>query len=161
MALALLLPLVAADKVICALGSGAVSYKVASDQRPSADALELAARTTKAAGTICGSNCPQVVLFRNSTAANLMLLFDAGRAKVVYAPQVFTVVYDKHGDAGIMALLAHEVGHALDDAIGASWIEKSWNAEMRADAWAGCVMARSGLSQAEVLEGLAALDEFP
>ena len=61
-------------------------------------------RANAAAKTICGSNCPEVVVFRNPTAPNLMLIADAGRAKLVYSPQVFTDAYDRYGDDGIVAL---------------------------------------------------------
>jgi hypothetical protein len=156
-----LAPFCAQAQVICALGPGASSYKASADQRPTADALELTAQANAAAKTICGSNCPGVVLFRNATAPNLMLLNDAGRAKIVYSPQVFTAVYDRHGDSGIVALMAHALGHALDDAIGAAWIEKSWTPELRADAWTGCILARSNLPSSGVQAALAALAEYP
>jgi hypothetical protein len=158
---ACLLPLPAAAQILCALGAGASAYKSSADQRPSADAMELASRVNAAARTVCGSNCPQVVVFRNATASNLMLIADAGRAKIVYAPQVFTAIYDRYGDAGIVALVAHALGHALDDAIGAAWIEKSWTPELRADAWAGCILARDRPTPANVQAAMAALAEFP
>jgi hypothetical protein len=152
---------IAALAQICALGPGASSYKQSSDQRPSADALQLVRRTDEAAGKICGINCPPIVLFRNATAPNLMLLVDAGRARIVYSPQMFATVYEKHGDAGLAALIAHEIGHALDDAMGAAWIEKGWTAELRADAWAGCVLAKDGLNAGEIQHAAAALSEYP
>lgn len=160
--LILLLPFSAAGQLLCALGSAASWYKASADQRPSPDAMQLAGRTNAAAKTICGSNCPEVVLFRNATAPSLMLTVDAARrAKMVYAPQVFTAVYGRHGDAGIVALLAHALGHALDDAMGAAWIEKSWTPELRADSWAGCVLARSGLAGGDLRSALEALAEHP
>jgi len=146
---------------ICALGPNAASYKQSSDQRPSGDAMELIKRTDAAAGKICGTNCPPVVVYRNATAPNLMLLVDAGRAKIVYAPQTFSSVYEKHGDAGIAALIAHEIGHALDDALGAPWIEKGWGPELRADGWAGCVLAKDTWSAADLAHATAALSENP
>lgn len=155
------LPFTGAAQVICALGSGASSYKASADQRPSPDAMQLVIRANAAANTICGSNCPEVVVFRNTTASNLMLIADAGRAKLVYAPQVFTAVHDRYGDAGIVALVAHALGHALDDGIGAAWIDKSWTTELRADAWAGCTLAKSSLSSVEMQAALAALAEYP
>ena len=90
-----------------------------------------------------------------------MLMVDAGRAKMVYAPQVFTAVYERYGDAGIMALVAHALGHAMDDGIGAAWIDKSWTPELRADSWAGCIVARSNLSSTDVQLALAALADYP
>jgi hypothetical protein len=159
--IACLLPLTGAAQVICALGSGASSYKASADQSPSADAMQLATRTYTAAKAICVSNCPEVVVFRNATASNLMLIADAGRAKLVYAPQFFAAVHDRYGDAGIVGLVAHALGHALDDGIGAAWIDKAWTAEVRADAWAGCTLAKSNLGSAEVQAALAALADYP
>jgi hypothetical protein len=90
-----------------------------------------------------------------------MLIANAGRAKIVYNPQAFNAAYDRYGDAGIVALLAHALGHALDDAIGAAWIEKGWTPELRADSWAGCILARSNFGASELQPALAALAEYP
>ena len=105
--------------------------------------------------------CPETVLFRNPTAPNLMLMVAGGQGKIVYTPQVFTAVYDKYGDSGVVALLAHELGHELDDALGAVWIDKSWNAELRADAWAGCLLAKSNLAAKDLDSALAAMADYP
>jgi hypothetical protein len=140
LAAALVLPLKA--EIVCALGPGAPSYKPAADQRPTRDALELGGRVNAAVKTICGAQCPTMALFRNATAPNAMLIADAGQAKLVYAPQFFAGVFGNSGDAGIVALIAHEVGHALDATMGAVWIKQNWTPELRADAWAGCILAR-------------------
>jgi len=158
---ACLLPCAAAAQVVCALGAGAGSYDAAKDQRPTADALELVGQTYTPVKGLCGGSCPEVVLFRNATAANLMLIVSAGRAKVVYNPQFFTNVYNRHGDAGIAAVMAHEIGHALDDTLGAAWVDKRWTQELRADGWAGCVLAKNGLTPTHLLSALAALEENP
>ena len=149
--------LTATAQVLCALGPGAVSYKASADQRPSSDALQLAGRVNAALKTICGPQCPTMALFRNPTAPNAMLIVDAGQAKLVYSPQFFAAAYDKFGDAGILAIVAHELGHALDDTLGAAWIKSSWTPELRADAWAGCVLAK--LDPATL--GLGALSRYP
>ena len=159
--IACLLPFPAAAQVVCALGSGAASYNAYQDQRPSPDAMQIVGRVFAAAKAVCGPNCPEVVLFRNATAANLMLVADHQRAKIVYAPQVITTVYDRHGDAGPLALMAHVMGHALDDTLGAAWIEKVWTPELRADAWAGCILAKSNLTVAELPAALATMSEYP
>ncbi len=90
-----------------------------------------------------------------------MLVSDAGHAKIVYNPTFITSVYDRYGDAGVQAIMAHEIGHALDDALGAVWIEKNWTPEMRADSWAGCILAKSNLSPTDVTAALAALQAHP
>ena len=163
MAAALVIPLKA--EIVCALGSGATSYKPASDQRPSSDALQLANRVNAAVKTICGVQCPTMALFRNATVPNAMLVNDAGQAKLVYSPQFLSAAYASSGDAGIVAIMAHEVGHALDATMGAAWIKKSWTAELRADAWAGCILARldpaPGSLQPVLQPSLSALSKYP
>ena len=152
--LAAFLPFSAGAEVICALGPDAASYKSGADQRPSSDALLLAGRVNAAVKTICSDHCPTMGLFRNATAPNIMLIADSGQAKLVYSPQFLAMVYDSFGDNGIMALIAHELGHALDATLGATWIKSSWTPEQRADAWAGCVLARmnSGTRAFDVLQ---------
>ncbi|PWU10310.1 MAG: hypothetical protein C5B51_04520 [Terriglobia bacterium] len=156
----LLLPPGAAQ-IVCTLGTGASSYKPGSDQRPSTDALELAARVNAAVRTICSDHCPTMALFRNATAPNAMLIAGAAQAKLVYAPQFFAAVYGGFGDNGILAIIAHLIGHALDDTLGAAWVKSSWSPELRADGWAGCVLARIDLRPAGLDPSLAALSKYP
>ncbi len=158
---AFLVPIPASAQIVCALGPNASAYKPASDQRPSADAMQLAGRVNAALKTICAANCPQTVLFRNSTAPNAMLVAAAGQAKLVYAPQFFSAAYDALGDGAIVGLIAHELGHALDDTLGAAWVKSDWPPELRADAWAGCTLARVNLSAGDLLASLSALAKYP
>lgn len=123
--------------------------------------MQVASRVNTAEKAICAANCPGVALFRNPTAPNVALIANAGQAKLVYAPQFFAAVYASFGDAGILAIIAHEFGHALDDSIGAAWIKTSWTPELRADAWAGCTLAKSGLSRSDMQAALAALAKYP
>ena len=146
---------------MCALGPAVSSYKPAEDQRPTSDAMQLANRVNAAVTTICGSQCPTMAVFRNATATNAMLIADTGRAKLVYSPQFFGAAYDSFGDDGIAAVIAHEVGHALDATLGAAWIKKSWTPELRADAWAGCLLARLYPAPASLQASLAALSKYP
>jgi hypothetical protein len=150
-----------AQQVFCKLAPDAEAYSAAADQRPTPDALELTEKANQALKNICQSNCPQMVLYRNSTAPALLLASEGGRAKIVYSPRAFSVTYDRYGDAGIVGLLAHVMGHALDDAIGASWVDQTAPAEQRADSWAGCILAQAGLSASERETALAALSEHP
>lgn len=159
--IACLTPFAASGQVVCALGPGADAYMASKDQRPSADAMQLIGGTYNAVKNICGANCPEVVLFRNATAANLMLIASGGRAKLVYNPNFISGVYDRWGDAGVAGVVSHELGQALDDTLGAAWVEKSWSAELRADAWAGCVLAKSNFDQAGMKSALASLEEHP
>jgi hypothetical protein len=159
--LACLLPVSAIAQVVCALGPGAASYQPSADQRPSGDAMQIASRVNVAEKTICAANCPAVALFRNSTAPNAALIANADQLKLVYAPQFFAAVYASFGDAGILGIIAHELGHAIDDTIGAAWISTGWTPELRADSWAGCTLAKSDLKPADMHAALAALAKYP
>ncbi len=158
---ATLLPWCASAEILCALGKDAASYKPAQDQRPSSDALQLATRVNTALKAICADHCPQMALFRNTTVPNVVLAADSGQGKLVYSPQFFAAAYESYGDIGIVAIIAHEVGHALDASMGAAWIKNSWSPELRADAWAGCVLARMDPTAGDLERGLTALSKYP
>ena len=156
-----LLPLLAGAEVICALGPAVSSYNAYEDQRPSPDAMELAGKVNAALTPICRPRCPMIALFRNATAPNVMLVADNSEAKIVYAPQFFTALYDSAGDGGVIAVIAHELGHAVDETSPAAWINRNWPAEVRADAWAGCVLGKMDLSARALQETLAAVSKYP
>src|SRR5262249_8265970 len=69
--------------------------------------------------------------------------------------------YESFGDNGISAIIAHEVGHALDTTLGAKWVKESWPPEVRADAWAGCVLAKLNPDAAGIKSSLGALPKYP
>jgi hypothetical protein len=151
----------ASAEVLCALGSGASSYDAKADERPTGDAMQLAGRMNAALSPNCSPKCPQIAIFRNPTAANAMLVVTPDQAKFVYAPQFFTAVYDKYGDGAIIAIIAHEYGHALNETTPAPWMKSDWTPELRADAWAGCALAKSALSSTELAEALTAVSKYP
>src|SRR5438105_10575900 len=153
----LLYSLFLSAQIICTLASTPSSYNAYLDQRPTGDAMELAGKVNAALVPLCRPNCPGLAMFRNSTAPNAMLISDAGRRKILYKPEFFTAVYDTYGDGGIVAILAHEVGHAIDAAAPASWMKSSWTSELRADAWAGCAIVRMNSSASALRAGLTVL----
>jgi hypothetical protein len=150
-----------APTVICTLAPNSSSYNAYLDQRPTGDAMELAGKVNAALAPMCRPNCPTLAMFRNSSAPNAMLINDAGRAKILYKPEFFTAVYETYGDGGILAILAHEVGHAIDAGARSSWIKSSWTAELRADAWAGCAVAKMNLSATALKAALTTLSKYP
>jgi hypothetical protein len=158
---AFLAPYAASAEVLCALGSGASSYDAKADQRPTGDAMQLAGRMNAALSPTCTPQCPQIAIFRNSTAANAMLVVTGDQAKFVYAPQFFAAVYDKYGDGAIIAIIAHLYGHALDEVHPASWMKSESTLELRADAWAGCALAKSDLSANALAEALIGVSKYP
>ncbi len=150
----------AAGDVLCALGPSAASYKPASDERPASDVMQLASRVNAAVKPFCLPKCPSVAIFRNATAPNAMLLVENGEAKIVYAPQFFTTAYEKYGQGAILAVMAHEYGHAMGETTPAAWIKPAWSLPLRADAWAGCALAKIDLTPAELAEGLKAVSSY-
>jgi hypothetical protein len=158
---ACLAPICAFAQVVCSLGPNAAGYKPAEDQRPSPDAMQVAARMNAATKIICGNNCPQLGVFRNATAAGAMLVLASGEAKLVYSPQFFAKAFADYGDLGLIAIFAHKMGHALDDTMGAAWVNQKWAPEVRADSWAGCLLGRMKLKDADLASTLAALSKYP
>jgi hypothetical protein len=159
--LALFLPLTAAAEVICALGTEVSVYKATSDQRPTADAMEVVRRLNTAFTSICSPKCPQIAIFRNITAANAMLILNGDDAKLVYAPKFFQSIDDNYGDGAIIAVIAHEFGHALDEIYPAKFKNAGSTPELRADAWSGCALAKVELSPSDLGGALAALAKYP
>jgi hypothetical protein len=158
---ALVLPCIAAAEVICALGPGAASYNGYDDQRPTGDAMQLAGQVNAALSALCAPRCPMIPLFRNPTAPNIMLVFANGDAKIVYAPQFLTMLDETYGDGAVIAVVAHELGHAVNETAPAAWIRNDWPPEVRADVWAGCALAKANLTTRSLREALAGVSKYP
>lgn len=163
--IAFLLPAAAVAEVICALGPDAPSYKPASDQRPTPDAMEIAARMNTALDPVCTPRCPQIAILRNPTAPNAMLIATQDQAKFVYAPRFFQNLYDTYGDGAVIAVMAHEFGHALDE-LNPGKFGRGGTPELRADAWSGCTLARldltpPALTTVALAEALVGVLKFP
>lgn len=156
-----LAPLAACGQVICALSLGAPAYDSTRDERPSRDTLELAGQVNAALAPRCRPACPQIAIFRNPTATNVMMIALSDTAKLVYAPNFFTMVYNTWGDGAIVALMAHAMGHAIDANAPAAWMKSITMPELRADAWAGCALAGNPLTSRALGEALTALMKFP
>jgi hypothetical protein len=157
----LLVPLAASAEILCALGKETSAYKPSSDERPSPDTMQIVRRVDAAYAPICLPRCPEIAMLRNPTAANVMLIATKDDAKLVYSPQFFAGVYGKYGDGGVIALIAHVYGHAIDEVAQSSWLSAKWNPELRADAWAGCALAKTGLPPSGVRSALGAMAMYP
>jgi hypothetical protein len=156
-----LLLLFSPPEVICSLGVDSSGYNAYVDQRPTGDAMELVRKASGTLTPLCSPNCAAITVFRNTTAPNAIMMKDSDRLKLAYSPQFFTTLYDKHGDGAIIAIIAHMLGHAMDATMAADWIQSSWTPELRADAWAGCALAKAGLSAAGMKSALTALSAYP
>lgn len=163
MTAASLVPMAARADVLCALGSSSAvnAYKPASDQRPTTDAMQIVRRVNAAVVPFCQPKCPEAAMLRNDTAPNLMLTASQDGAKLVYAPRFFAAAYGKFGEPALLALIAHVYGHAIDETTHPTWLPGNWNLELRADGWAGCVLAKSGLAAEDLSSALAALAMYP
>src|SRR5262245_56714064 len=124
--------LVTGPEIVCRLGPADPPYNAYSDERSSGDALELAGKVNAVLVSSCRPNCPTISMYRNPTASDLMLIRAEGRVKLVYKPAFFTRVYESYGDGGILALMAHDVGHAIDAATPSAWMKANWTPELRA-----------------------------
>ena len=153
--------LIAEPQIFCRLGPTDASYNAYADQSPSPEALELAGKVNAALRSFCIPMCPRISMFRNATASNLMLIRTSDQMKLVYKPAFFTTIYDASGDGAVMALLAHEVGHAIDGVASPSWIKSNWNSELRADAWAGCALGQMKLDKRSQQEAFTTLSKYP
>ncbi len=156
----LLLPVIATAEVICALGPDVAAYKPSADDRPTGDGMYEARRLNTALQPVCSPRCPQIVILRNPTAANAMLIATNDQAKFVYAPKFFQSLYDNYGDGAVIAVIAHEFGHALDE-LNPGRFGKGGTPELRADAWAGCTLAKSELTPTGLAEALTGVTKYP
>jgi hypothetical protein len=157
----MMLPVAAFAEIVCTLGKDTSAYKPSADDRPSGDTMQIVRRVDAAYKPICLPKCPQVAMLRNSTAANLMLIATKDDAKLVYSPQFFAGVYGKYGESALLALIAHVYGHAIDEVTPSTWLPANWNPELRADAWAGCVLAKTSLPSSGIRSALAAMASSP
>jgi hypothetical protein len=152
----LLLTTVATAQLLCSLG-GESYYNPNSDMKASPDALRIAHNV---ANVLCGGTCG-VALIRNRTAGNVLTFaLPNGAAKVVYNP-LFLKSVETIGDGAIFGIFAHETGHVVDGRLNVAWMPDSWGRELRADAWAGCALARAVLSEDKTIAALRAILRYP
>ena len=152
----LLLATVAKAQLICSLG-GDTYYNPNSDMKGSPDALRIAHNV---ANVLCSGTCG-IVMIRNPTAGNILTFaLPNGAAKVVYNPRFLKSV-ETIGDGAIFGIFAHETGHVVDGRLNVAWMPNSWGSELRADAWAGCALARAALSEDQKTAALRAILQYP
>src|SRR3954464_16001431 len=156
---AMLLAVRAQAQELCALGP-VTPYDPMADMPPSAGAK---ADLTKVTSLLCSKGCGKVLLFANATTPNTATVTDgAGVSKIVYSPRFVTSVQTTYGPIATLAIFAHDLGHHLD-ATGtrAPWMKSSWDGELRADAWAGCAMAKAELTPSRLQAVLLTLSTYP
>ena len=153
----LLLATVAEAQLVCSLG-GDSYYNPNSDMKASPDALRIAHNV---ANVLCSGSCG-VALIRNPTAGTILTsALPNGAAKIVYNPQFLKSIDTAIGDGAIFGIFAHETGHVVDGRLNVAWMPNSWSRELRADAWAGCAIARAVLSEDKTIAALRAILRYP
>ncbi len=153
----LILATVSQAELVCSLGGNSY-YDPNSDRNATPDALRIAQAVAK---VLCSGTCG-VALIRNPTAGNVQtFIAPDGAAKVVYNPQFLKSVDTSLGDGAVFGILAHEVGHIIDGRGGAAWMPDSWGRELRADAWAGCALARAAFPEDKTTAALRSILGYP
>ena len=156
---AVLLPLRAQAQVLCSLGP-MTPYDPMADMPPSAGAK---ADLTKITALLCPKGCGKVLLFANATTPNTATVTDgAGVSKIAYSPSFTSSIRSNFGPIATFGIFAHDLGHHLDASGNkAAWMKDAWDSELRADAWAGCAMAKADLSPSRLQAALLAMSTYP
>jgi hypothetical protein len=147
-------------QVLCALGPTTAPYDSMADMPASAAAQ---ADLKKLKSLLCSKGCGKVFLFANATTPNTSTVTDgAGASKISYSPAFLASVQKTYGPIAVLGILAHELGHHLDaSGTHAGWMKEGWDPELRADAWAGCAMAKAELKPSGLQAALLALSTYP
>jgi hypothetical protein len=159
LSIAALLPLRAQAQVLCTLGP-AKPYESLADMPPSPVAQ---AELKKVKALLCPKGCGKVFLFANATTPNAATATDgAGASKIAYSPSFVSGIHTTYGPIATLGIVAHGLGHHLE-ATGnrPAWMKASWDSELRADAWAGCAMAKAELTPSRLQAALLALSTYP
>ena len=130
-------------QVLCTLGP-ATPYDSMSDMPASGSPP---ADLKKLKSLLCPKGCGKLFLFANPTSPNTATVSDgSGTSKISYSPGFVESVRTSYGPVATLGIFAHDLGHHLE-ATGnrPSWMQSSWDSELRADAWAGCAMAKAEL----------------
>jgi hypothetical protein len=147
-------------QVLCTLGTATTPYESMADM-PAGTAPQ--ADLKKLKSLLCPKGCGKLFLFANPTTPNTATVTDgAGASKIAYSPGFVKSVQTNYGPAGTLGIFAHDLGHHLE-ATGnrPAWMQSSWDSEARADAWAGCAMAKAELKPSALQAVLLVLSEYP
>ena len=157
-------PAQAGAQVLCTLGPAtpAAPFDSMADLPAAAEAQ---AELKKLKSLLCPKGCGKLFLFANATTTDTVTATDGrGVSKIAYSPGFLASVRKSYGPLGTLGILAHDLGHHLE-AIGnrPAWMQgkEAWDSELRADAWAGCAMAKAELKPSGLQAALLVLSEHP
>jgi hypothetical protein len=146
-------------ELLCTLGP-ATPYDSMLDMPASTGAQ---ADVKKLKALLCPKGCGKLFLFANTTTPNTAAVSDGhGASKISYSPSFVKSVQQTFGPAATLGIFAHVIGHHLEASGNRpAWMKETWEAELRADAWAGCAMAKADLKPSGLQAVLLALSEHP
>ena len=147
-------------QVLCTLGPATPTFDAMADM-PAAP--EAQAELKKLKTLLCPKGCGKLFLFANATSPYTVTVTDGhGASKIVYSPAFLAQVRKSYGPLGVFGVLGHQLAHHLD-ATGSRplWMKETWDPELRADAWAGCAMAKAGLKPSGLQASLLVMSEYP
>jgi hypothetical protein len=137
-------PDVRAQGLVCSLGVATPSYSLGTDQ---AAPPGLSKDLKRIITLLCPKGCGRVGLVKNASASSMLAMnVGNGNYKIAYNSAFLDRVQRVYGPDAAFGILAHEVGHHVDmNGNPAAWMDLSWNSEARADAWAGCALAKAAM----------------
>jgi hypothetical protein len=146
-------------QLLCALGPTAAYDASADASAPSSAQADL--KRVKAA--LCPKGCGKILLVTNPTAPDaLTATTGLGVSQIAFNPKFLAAVRALYGPSATIGIIGHELGHHVDAAGDhPSWMTKTWDAELRADAWAGCALGKSNLRTEGVQAALLAMAAYP
>lgn len=150
-------------QIVCTLGVGPVQqYNPGWDMAPSSRA---ASELMQIYNLLCSSSpygCGTYFLFSNPTVPNAMAMaVGPGQTKITYSADFMNSIAGEYGGGATFGILAHEFGHHLDIHLTPSWMNTSWSRELKADAWAGCALARAGVDTMAIENAITAIAAYP
>ena len=149
-------------QVMCTLGAvfNQSQYNPYLDSAPSTQAAQ---EVNQIYNVLCYPyGCGTYFLVSNPTIPNAMAApIGPGQTKIGYQPTFMNSIALQYGGGATLGILAHEFGHHIDFHTTPSWMNTSWSRELKADAWAGCALARLGVSTSQLDNALAAIARFP
>ena len=148
-------------QLVCSLGTMMPGhpYNPYYDSPPSPRAVQELSRIHS---DLCPDGCGQYHLASNPTVPNAMAeAVGWGQTKISYDPEFMNQVVQQYGSGATFGILAHEFGHHIDLHTTPPWMNNRWSRELKADAWAGCALARAGIGTTELKGALQAIAAFP
>ena len=151
-------------QVMCSLGAGfgQPQYNPYLDQADAPDS-RAARELAEIYRALCSPiGCGSVLLVHNPTVPNASAtIIGPGQTKIGYQPAFMNRIALQYGGGATFGILAHEFGHHIDFHTTPPWMNTSWSRELKADAWAGCALARTGVSTGYLENALVAIGQYP